>query len=75
MPTAPRKSNSEIAVAVVLVSAPAPANTTPYWSDPSAENIRNMAIKNPKSPTRLVTNAFLPALAAVSRSNQNEIRK
>ena len=29
----------------------------------------------PKSPTRLVTNAFLPATAADSRSNQNEIRR
>ncbi len=29
----------------------------------------------PKSPTRLVTNAFLPATAAESRSNQNEISR
>src|SRR5689334_3513130 len=27
---------------------------------------------NPKSPTRFVTNAFLPATAALLRSNQNE---
>ena len=27
---------------------------------------------NPKSPTRLVMNAFLPATAAELRSNQNE---
>ena len=29
----------------------------------------------PKSPTRLVTNAFLPATAAELRSNQNEISR
>ncbi len=29
----------------------------------------------PKSPTRLVTNAFLPATAAEFRSNQNEISR
>src|SRR3954466_5110609 len=29
----------------------------------------------PKSPTRLVTNAFLPATAAELRSNQNEIKR
>ena len=29
----------------------------------------------PKSPMRLVTKAFLPAAAAVSRVNQNEMRK
>ena len=30
---------------------------------------------NPKSPTRFVTNAFLPATAAEFRSNQNEISR
>ena len=44
-------------------------------SVPKLAKIRNMAIMNPKSPTRLVTNAFLPALAAVSRVNQNEISR
>ena len=34
-----------------------------------------MASMNPKSPTRLVTNAFLPAVAADSRVCQNAIRK
>jgi hypothetical protein len=29
----------------------------------------------PQSPTRLVTKAFLPAVAALSRSCQNEMRK
>ena len=34
-----------------------------------------MAIITPKSPTRLVTKAFLPAVAADSRVCQNAIRK
>ena len=34
-----------------------------------------MAIMKPTSPTRLVMNAFLPAVAAVGRVCQNEIRK
>ena len=37
--------------------------------------IRNIASMKPKSPTRLVTNAFLPATAAELRSNQNEIEQ
>ena len=34
-----------------------------------------MATKKPQSPTRLVTNAFLPAEALASSVNQNEISK
>jgi len=34
-----------------------------------------MPIMTPQSPTRLVTKAFLPAVAALSRVCQNEIRK
>ena len=34
-----------------------------------------MASMNPKSPTRFVTNAFLPAVAAESLECQNAIRK
>src|SRR4051812_35124342 len=37
--------------------------------------MRNIAIMNPKSPTRFVTNAFFPATAALLRSNQNEITR
>ncbi len=46
-----------------------------YCSVPSAPKMRNIAVMKPKSPTRLMTKAFFPALAAVGRSNQNEIRK
>ena len=34
-----------------------------------------MATMKPKSPTRLVTNAFLPAEALASSANQKEMRK
>ena len=34
-----------------------------------------MAVMRPKSPMRLVTNAFFPAVAAESRSNQNEMSR
>ena len=34
-----------------------------------------MAIMKPKSPIRVVMNAFLPAIAAPWRSNQNEMSK
>ena len=37
--------------------------------------MRNIASRNPTSPTRLVTNAFLPATAAALRSNQNDTRR
>ena len=65
-------------MAVVCERCPAVASTPldpAYCSVPSAPKIRNIASMKPKSPTRLVTNAFLPAVAAVGRSNQNEIRK
>ncbi len=42
---------------------------------PAAPKARNMAIMTPQSPTRLVTNAFFPAVAALSRVCQNEMRK
>ena len=42
---------------------------------PTFEKIRNIASMKPKSPTRLVTNAFLPATAAELRSNQNEMSR
>ncbi len=45
-------------------------SSVPRW-----EKMRNIASMNPKSPTRLVTKAFLPARAALGRSNQNEISR
>ena len=46
-----------------------------YERVPTALNARNIAVITPKSPMRLVTNAFLPATAAESRVCQNEMRK
>jgi hypothetical protein len=40
---------------------------------PTEAKARNMAIRKPQSPTRLVTKAFLPAEALASLPNQNEI--
>ena len=42
---------------------------------PSVLNARNIAVITPKSPMRLVTNAFLPATAALLRVCQKEMRK
>jgi hypothetical protein len=44
-------------------------------NDPNTEKINMRATMNPTSPTRLTMKAFLPAAAAVSRSNQNEISR
>src|SRR5207237_2133563 len=77
LPHAPTKNRRQMAVAVVddsPLTAPA-LSTSAYCNDPNAVNTRNTATMKPQSPTRLVTNAFLPALRALSRSNQNEIRK
>jgi hypothetical protein len=42
---------------------------------PVAWKAKNIAIMKPQSPTRLVMKAFLPAVAALSRSCQNAMRK
>ena len=42
---------------------------------PSEANARNIAIMKPQSPTRLVMNAFLPAVAALSLVCQKAMRK
>ena len=44
-------------------------------SEPIVAKARNMASMKPQSPIRLVTNAFLPAVALASSVNQNEMRK
>ena len=64
-------------MAVVVASRPDSALllSTPKLSDPTVEKARNIAIMKPQSPTRLVTKAFLPAVAADSRVCQKAIRK
>ena len=66
-----------MAVAIPTVSSPpwAPSNTVSNPNDPNTEKINMRATMKPTSPTRLTMKAFLPAAAAVSRSNQNEISK
>ena len=77
LPTAPTKSITAIAVAVVVARSPwiAAPLMVAKLIDPTAPKARNIATMKPQSPTRLVTNAFLPALAASSRVNQNEISR
>src|SRR5213083_2189729 len=75
LPQAPRKSRRPMATSVEWGARWTPAKILKYVSEWKVANARNMASRNPTSPTRLVTNAFLPATAAVSRSNQKEMRK
>ena len=49
--------------------------STPKSSEPTASKVRNMAIMNPTSPTRLVMNAFFPAIGGSARVCQNDTRK
>ena len=46
-----------------------------YSIEPIVTKIRKVATMNPQSPMRLVTKAFLPAVALASSVNQNEMRK
>ena len=75
LPAAARYRSRATAVAVPADRWEAPDRTAGRSSVPKWAKIRNMASMKPKSPTRLVTNAFLPARAALGRSNQNEIRR
>ncbi len=51
------------------------AKTVPKSSDPSVRNKRNIAIKNPTTPTRLTRNALSPASALIRSLNQNPIKR
>ncbi len=77
LPAAPTNNNTTIAVAVdsAMPTSSIEAKISPKFSDPTVKNSRNMASMNPRSPTRLVTKAFLPAVALASSPNQNEMRK
>ena len=72
------KSITTIPVAVVWVNASASMTDEKmslYFNDPILKKIRNIATMKPQSPTRLVTNAFLPAVALAGSSCQKEMRK
>src|SRR6476620_3359923 len=75
LPTAPISSITAMNVAVVWASPGAWEVMVLQFSDPKVKNAMNMATMKPQSPTRLVTKAFLPALALASFSNQNEMRR
>ena len=78
LPVQPRNRNSVIAVTAALPSGNrlrAFANTSVKFRLPACWKIRNMATRNPKSPTRLTMNAFLPASALICSVNQNPIRR
>ena len=49
--------------------------TSVYWSVPKCLTSRNKAMRKPKSPTRLVINAFFPAFAAESRKKKKPISR
>ena len=76
-PHAPTKSNRPMAVAVTGAITPlwAASLIDEYETEPMVLNAKNIAVITPKSPMRLVTNAFFPATAALSRVCQNEMRK
>jgi hypothetical protein len=77
LPMAPTKSKRTIAVAVTAGTPAAFPCRLSYESEPNdgVAMIKNIASINPTSPTRLATNAFLPAVAALGFSNQNEISR
>ena len=77
LPQAPTNNMRAMPVAVTAAKPPFSAAwlIPSYDNVPTAENARNIATIIPQSPTRLVTNAFLPAVAAESRVCQKEIRK
>ena len=64
-----------MATAVPMGRAAAPCMTPSKSSEPKFQNIRNIAIRKPKSPILLTMNAFLPASALAFSVNQKLIRK
>ena len=75
LPMAPTNSISAMNVAVVSASPGDNGRNSAYVTVPKAKNVMKIATMKPQSPTRLVMNAFLPALAFSSFSNQNAMRK
>src|SRR5215831_21064640 len=78
LPVAPTNNSRQIAVTVLTGSAEAWAwislndrVQTPF--SPQLQNNRNSPRRNPASPTRLTTKAFLPALAFSSSVYQKPI--
>ena len=57
------------------LSEPTPAFTSTKADEPNAASISITASDMPMSPTRLTTNAFLAAVAALGRSCQKPISR
>ncbi len=75
LPAAPTRSSNPMAVAVPEARPWAPSSTSSKRKLPKWSKTTMRATMNPTSPTRLTMNAFLPAAAADSFSNQNEISR
>jgi hypothetical protein len=75
LPHAPISSSNPISSTVVESALPTLGKMSPKLSEPNVENIRNIAISRPASPTRFMMNAFLPAVVALGRRYQNAISR
>src|SRR5207248_488506 len=75
LPHAPSKSSRPSISTVVELALPTLPNTSVKFTEPNVVNIRNIAVSRPASPTRFMMNAFLPAVVALGRVNQNAISR
>ncbi len=77
LPTAPPKINTAARVSSGPASDPVctAAKTASNCSDPTVKKSSRIPRNMKKSPTRVVTNAFIDARAAAGRSNQNPISR
>ena len=75
MPAAPNRNRTTMTVAAKLLSSDERVRMSAYRIELSSTKTMNVATMKPKSPMRLVTKAFLPALALASSRNQNEISR
>src|SRR6185437_9083873 len=77
LPVQPSNRNRQMVVSngPPAGSEPTPAATPEKSSVPTFDQIRNIAIRNPKSPMRFTMKAFLPASAFALSLNQNPISR
>ena len=75
LPHAPSSRSNVRASATPDPAAPMPPKTAAKLVCPNAQNIVMIARDRPTSPTRFMTKAFLPAVAASGLKYQNEISR
>ncbi len=75
LPHAPTRSRRPSSVTQAGDIFDAPALTASNELEPNHASIVKIAMVRPRSPTRLTTNAFLPAVAAVGLCCQNEMSR